>query len=248
MPIDPGNPGPYGGQPAFKGIAGEKYGNDPDKVVEGYNNLYNLSLDTYRENERLKAMLAEREETPGIPDPRMDPSARVSARETLEQVGVPTDALEGVVRETVEKYLTPVLEGAKARQYVASTYPEFEKIENDLAQFIQSNSELKADYSRAYAANPKVAMEWAYQQYMKNKSNPASASGADQAAARMDALLHPNGGGDRTVTTQTAQDAQMTEAWNYWMRTGDVTPYMRLKAKMVIPEGHLDGSYWSGRT
>lgn len=247
MPYDPANPG---GQTdnQFPGIAGEKYGNDPSKVVDGYNHLYNLSLETYRENERLKQQLAERETGP-LPDYRPDPQERSNAREQLEQVGVPVDAMEGIVRESIEKYLNPVLEGAKARQYIANAYPEFGKHENDVAAYVQENPELRAEYARAYSASPRVAMEWAYNQYAKAHTQPGSVSGAaDQARARLDATLHAGGGGDRTNSVQTPEDQQLAGAWNHWMQTGDGEPYMRMKTRRVVPSGHIDGSMWGGPT
>jgi hypothetical protein len=208
----------------------------PEDLAQGYQSLYSLSLDTFRKNEELQARLSELEQTRINPSERSQ--ERMDARQTLEEVGVPAAAVEEIVQRTLDRTLNPVFEGVRARTQLTKTYPDYERVEDQLAQFIGSNPELKSEYQRVYQVSPRVAMEWAYGQFQRVKGNPQSASGSDEVAARLDALL--TGGSDRGAAMDAAGEADEKAAWDHFNRTGDMSAVIKLRSRQTIPNSHFN--------
>jgi hypothetical protein len=210
----------------------------PEDLEQGYDNLYDLSINTFREKEALEARVRELEM--GHTE-RTDPSVRAAERqapqELLSEVGVPVDALSQFIDARFQEVLSPVVRGVNARAEIVRRYPDYDKAEQQLVEYINGNPNVRQEYEKAYQASPLVAMEWAYGQYQRaggKAANPA----AEEVAARLDARLQ--GSYDRSGQ-QTADETELARAKEHFERTGDSGPLMRLRLRHVVSEEHLRG-------
>lgn len=242
------------GQPqtAQEKLLAGKYKN-VDELERGYDSLF-------KEGQRLVNRIRELEEvrpTSRESDPwgdpngvevteRIDPAARSAARrenpaDVLAMAGIPVEAAEELIRRTVQAEIRPLFQGAQARQSVAQIHPEFVQFEGELAQFVAANPSLSGRYNRIYATDPEVALDWVFGEFMRSRgpSPENGASGAQQAAARLDAQLP-----GRTQPQRTAPD-EYSEKYDAARRlaeqTGNWEEVLRLKLGSTVGESHYRG-------
>lgn len=209
----------------------------PEDLEQGYSNLFSLSSQTFQENQALRARVEalERGHTE-----RLDPAERVADRSAseLEEVGVPIDALDRRIEEKFSSLLNPVFQGVAARQQIVQRYPDYDKEEQRLAEFIGSDPQLKSAYQRAYQAEPAVAMEWAWTQFQRARGEKRPDPAAEEVSRRLDAMIQ--GGSDRGAAQQIAATEGEAAAWEHFKRTGDAGPLVRLRTQATVPAGHFD--------
>lgn len=246
--LDATEQGAEGGQPTEQLLAG-KY-KSVDELERGYQNLFNEGqklVERIKGYEQRESIPPAREDWLGgeVVADRVDPADRRSARQdpvdALSMAGIPVNELREFVRKELVHEISPIFQGAQARQTVSQDYPEFAKYEGELAQFVEANPQLKARYTRVYTADPEAALKWLFTEYTRGNAAPrASASGEAQAAARLDAALP-----GRTVPARTLPGDFNTEMYNNLKaeaaRTGDWTRVLAYKLGGALPEGHLAG-------
>lgn len=230
-------------------LAGKYQGNTLEEATKelerGYTNLFEEGKKLVARIQELESRaLASGHSWDGGVD-RLDPAERIAARsnplDALAEAGVPVVELKELIKEQVMQGFQPIIQGANARQTMVQDYPEFAQFEGELAQFIEANPQLKARYNRAYAADPEVALKWAFTEFSRaNGVNRQSASGEAQASARLDASLPGRG-----VPVQRSTDGFDTATYNQLKqeaaRTGDWSKVIAYKTAWQIPESHLNG-------
>lgn len=205
---------------------------DPEELEKGYQNLQELANKNWQELQELKSL---------VESGRMDPEERREARrgpkEILEESGVPAEAVLELVRSGVEDVLRPVVAAQDARAEVAKNYPNFAENENDVAQWITSNSQLQTRYAKMFAADPAGAMEWAISAYSREKRNEPAPS----TTYTSDAALPPTGGsGPRGYDSSMASE-ELAKELERAKSSGDWNRYIAQRLAGTVPDKHYEG-------
>lgn len=231
--------GGTGGPPTERLLAG-KY-TSVEELEKGYLNMQTIET---QNKQRLDEM-----EQRFLNDQRVMPGERSAARrrpeEILEENGIPPDAIGQFIEEKLAERLNPLIQGSQARENLRQRYgPDFEKLESNVANFIQQHPEIQSRYRRMFPVDQEAAMQWAIDRYQSTSGASAreSASGADAGAARLDAMLPGNtgGGGGRGADLQNSQRTEkLQEAYKYAIQTGDWSRYQNLRIDEVVPDAHM---------
>jgi hypothetical protein len=239
----PGLDDPTDGQPAEERLYAGKY-KTIEELEKGYENLQSIE---HQNNQRLAAL--ESRFAASDPDDRILPSDRREARkrpeEVLEELGIPSDSLGEFVANQLAQALNPLIQGQQAREQLKKSYQNFDTLENEVAQFIASTPEVQTRYQRMFRVDQGGAMEWAIDRYLKTKGatqQPAeTASGADAAAARLDARLpgSTSGGARGADLGESQRIEQLRRAYEYGQKTGDWSVYQSMRINEVVPDAHV---------
>jgi len=210
---------------------------DPTVLEESHVHLQGVLTERNQELERLKAEL-EQARGYGLPDPRATATERAQerAQQRLDALGIPSDAVTEVVRETFQELLQPVIAGMNARSYMHKTYEDYEQVEDQLVAFLQERPELLGEYQRTYQSSPRVAIEWAMDRY--RKANPSQVQRATHPGDGQMIPSSPN----RLVNTQIMGDqAQETEQnlWNDFRNTRSAIGLLKHRLSPTRTSGHL---------
>lgn len=258
--LEPEQPANGNGQPNTpedKKLWAGKYVSEQE-LERGYVNLFSEGqriLERNKELEQRLAATAPREPAnydlsndfgmSDRPNPADRSAARRDPREVLSEVGIPMEELdEEIDRRTsraVQAALQPIFQGAQARSYVAQNYPDFERFEGEVAQFVEANPETKTRYQRLYQADPAGAMEWVYGQFSRSRQTPADATGGNQLGARMDALMPNMSGQGRQNPAEADFDEAYKQAFEHGQRTGDWNRLTQVKLGIRVPDSHYAG-------
>lgn len=241
--IEDATQGQEGGQPDQL-LAG-KY-KSVEELERGYQNLFAEGqklverLRSYEESSQAARWGAEGEAADRVSPADMR-AGRQDPVDALSMAGIPVNELKELVRREIIQEISPVFQGAQARQNVAQRYPEFPQFEGELAQLLEANPQLKARYNTVYRADPEVALGWLYEEFQRAKPHPGgSASGEAQAAARLDAALP-----GRTQPQRTKPGDFDTETYSKLreeaMQTGNWSKVLAFKLGSTIPEVHYRG-------
>jgi hypothetical protein len=240
----PGLDDSQGGQPdQEERLYAGKY-KSVEELEKGYLNMQTVEN---QNNQRLAAIEARLGASD--PDDRILPSERREGRkrpeEVLEEMGIPSEAIGDLVLERITQALNPIIQGNQAREQLRHSYQNFDSLEGEVANFIASTPDVQTRYQRMFRVDQGAAMEWAIDRYLKTKgpgTAPAeSASGADAAAARLDARLPGSGSpANRGQDLGQAQRLeQLQKAYEYAQKTGDWSVYSSMRINEVIPESHM---------
>ena len=204
-----------------------------DELVRGYRNSSAEAKRLAEENQRLQqaAQMA-------AANPRQDIPNRGRPEDRLAEFGIPADALSEFVNERLGQALAPLARGFEARSRVLTEYPDYQKYEADVANYVNSDPEFSQQYNRLFAADPAGAMQLAFLKFGENrrKNVPVPPSSIPQEVA--DAALPGARSGDtRRAGDGTSNDVQ--EAWENYQKTGssrDAETYAKARLKQAIPD------------
>lgn len=205
---------------------------DPDELERGYLHLQEMASKNWNELQELKAAGGERV------SPNAQREARKSYERELEDLGVPPSAVRGLIEESLQEMLKPGVDVNAAREQVAGAFPNFKEIENDVADWVTSDSALQERYGRMFNADPAAAMEWAISAYMRAKSTSSPGVETNNFA---EASLPPSGGsGPRNYDAATA-DEQYSKMIQDAQKSGDWNKIISQRLSGTVPDKHYDG-------
>lgn len=220
-------PGPT---PEPKRLAG-KY-ESVEQLEKGYQELLTQSNQNYQ---RLQMMENELEL---IRQNRMNPAERAASRpdprEALSEVGVPSDAIETLVQEQIQRAFEPFIAAQNARSYAVQAFPDFDKFEQQVAEFIRTNPDRQARYTKLWAADPQGALEWAIQSYQRSK--PQESPGERRDAG----LPGSSTPGNRNVVQETVSE-DLKKKFEFAQNTGDWTHYIKARLDGSTSDEHYKG-------
>jgi hypothetical protein len=173
------------------------------------------------------------------PVPQRDNQGRFVREQTPEErlfeMGVPTDALGQYVGQAIERAFAPLAQGFQARNNLLSQYQDYNKYENDVAQFVNSDPELSQRYQRLFASDPTGAMEYAYLKFgQTRKGEPAPTNGTIRKEAAIPAGRQSDGQANPSTT-----DDLTAKGWELYQKTGDPRAYAKARLKGIISDDFL---------
>ena len=172
---------------------------------------------------------------------RQDIPNRTSPSDRLAEFGIPADALNDFVNERVGQALRPLAEGFQARGRVLNEYPDYQKYEDDVANFINADPDFSQRYARMFSADPVAAMELAFLKFGESKRKSAPSPKSPNAQEMADASLPGERTGEsRRSVPQNQQDVD--SAWKNYQKSGskaDAEAFARARLKDVIKEDFL---------
>lgn len=211
---------------------------DPLILEESHEHLQGVLS---QRNQELLALKAELEQARGygLPDPRATVTERAEqrAQQRLDSLGIPSDAVTEVVRETFQELLQPVLAGMNARSYMQKTYEGYENVEDKLVAFLQENPDLLAEYQRTYQlASPRVAIEWAHDRW--KRANPENVQRATNPG---DAQMIPSSPNRLVNTQMMGNEANETEdkLWQEFRQSRSAIGLLKHRLNPSRTSGHL---------
>jgi hypothetical protein len=213
---------------------------DTNSLVQGYRNSSEEGKRQRERADKAEALLAQvmAQQLNGA-NPRQSVPNRATAADRLIEFGIPVDAMREVVGEQIAEAFRPIASGIRARQQIVGAHPDYVQYETDVASFLESDPELKADYDRMFEASPVRAMEYAF---LKFGDSRRSTVGQAQA--------NPQGRADAGIPTSRAgegrrvppADAQVQEAFERYQKSGssrDAQAYARARLHGVISDQFL---------
>jgi hypothetical protein len=207
-----------------------------EELARGYRASSQEAKRLAQENQRLQEayQAAAVNQRPDIPN-------RSRPEDRLAEFGIPADALNDFVNERVGQALRPLAEGFQARGRVLNEYPDYQKYEADVANFVNSDPDFSQRYARMFSVDPVGAMELAFLKFGESKRNSAPTSNAPNAQEMVDASLP----GQRTGESRrsgTGNQQDVDEAWRNYQKSGskaDAEAFARARLHDVIKEDFL---------
>jgi hypothetical protein len=141
----------------------------------------------------------------------------------LDTLGVPQQALREAMRsvatEVFGQALEPVTRAYQARPKLMASYPDYNKFEAEVAQFVQNDPELSQSYQRMFQADPVGAMELAYLKYGDHqRRNHPQANGNRNEEEKVHAQI-PNARSAESRAPRQEDDA-VKAGWEHYQKTG----------------------------
>ena len=156
----------------------------------------------------------------------------------LQTWGVPTNALAEVVGREVEKRLAPIGRGLQARSQVLSQYPDYQKFEADVSNFVNADAARQQRYAAVFNADPEMAMDWAFLKYgeEQRRSQPAPTNNSGNKREQSDAQI-PSGRSGESRNGGDAEGDAPQRLYKQWRETGSEKAkeaYMRARIGQAI--------------
>lgn len=182
---------------------------------------------------------------------RANPAERMQQRDhyaALNEIGIPVGDLQEAIkmeaRKMVRDELAPLVAAGSAREQMIANYPDFQKFEPQLNQFLQANPEVNEQYQwalRNASQNPKaaqMAMEWTYLRYgeseRRNHGGAVQAEDTNPAPAAI-----PSSSSQDRSGQQSGDIEQMKRAFEYGQKFGDWRAYAHERLKGILPDSHF---------
>jgi hypothetical protein len=204
-----------------------------EELARGYRNsgaeAKRLNAELQRKEEQIQSYAAN--QRPDIPN-------RSRPEDRLAEFGIPADALNEFVNERVGQALAPLAAGFQARGRVLNEYPDYQKYEADVANYINSDPEFSQQYNRIFAADPAGAMQLAFLKFGENRRKNAPPPSAPNVQEMVDASLPGGRQGDSRRTEQSDQ-GEIEEAFKRFQASGlqrDAEAFAKLRIRQAIPD------------
>ena len=176
-------------------------------------------------------------------NPRQDVRVRGTLDDRLNDAGIPSMDIRELAREVVRAELEPIARGVNARNTVLAQYPDYNKFESDVAQFIQSDPNLNQTYQRLFVADPVGAFEYAFLKFGESRRRTHQPEGSES--------LMQEVGSHAGIPTSRSGDARRIDrsrdetasAWEQWQKTGsqrDANAYAKARLKTAISDDFLN--------
>ena len=208
-----------------------------DELARGYRNSSTEAKRLAAENQRLQEQLQgfAANQRPDIPN-------RSRPEDRLAEFGIPADALNEFVNERVGQALQPLVNGFQARGRVLNEYPDYQKYEAEVAEYVNSDPEFSQRYTRMFNADPVGAMQLAFLKFGESKRKTAIAPKEQNAQEMADASLPGGRSGETRRPENYSNAGDIAEAWKNYQKSGsraDAETYARARLKNVISEEFL---------
>lgn len=192
------------------------------------------------ERDALKMQLANVYRAPE--NPRQEVRQRGTASERLTEVGIPVDVLDEYVQGKMQAAFEPIARGINARNTVLAEYPDYNKYEADVAQWIQSDPNRNQTYQRMFQSDPAAAFEWAFLKFGDSRRRAVSTdtNGLMQEAGAH-AGIPTSRNGDARRTQGPGNDIQ--KLFEEYQRTGSkqaAERYAHARLHGIVTDEHLN--------
>lgn len=201
-----------------------------EALVQGYRNS---GVEAQRWRERALQL----EQTMVANQPR---PVQQSPYDRLNEFGLPTDALREAVNEQIQQAFQPIARGLSARNQVLGRYPDYNKFEADVANFINSDQERQQTYNAMFNADPVGAMEYAFLKFgeQQRRATPPPQNGGDEGTKVQAKIPSSRTGESRNKD----QSEDLTgKAWEHFNKTGDPRAFAKARLRQVIPDSFFEG-------
>lgn len=215
--------------------------NDPAALANAYRNS---STEARRQKERADQL----EQMIGMIQQRPDLIKRQPGPEDeLETLGIPIRALEQLVQrqatEVVQKAFEPIQRGMTARNSVMAQYPDFQKFESDVFQYLQSDPQMQEKYNRMFNADPEGAMDYAFLKFGEAQRRRAPQGNGDTGdrGKKTDAQIPSSRSAESRSRTPDDNDRDtLQRAYKAFRETGNPDArdaYVKTRLKGLFSEG-----------
>lgn len=175
-------------------------------------------------------------------NPRQTVKDRSRPQDRLAEFGIPVDALQDLLREQIQETFAPIAAGLNARQSLQARYPDYNKFESDVAQFIESEPDTKETYNRMFNADPAGAFEYAFLKFGESRRRGTKERGE---TSREDAVHSsiPMGRNGEARRQPEGQAVDVQSAWRKFQETGspsDARAYAKARLRTVIKDDFLN--------
>lgn len=172
--------------------------------------------------------------------PSADPYQR------LNEFGIPVDAIQEVMRREIQQQFAPISRGLQARGQVLSEYPDYNKFEADVANFVNSDPDRQQRYQNMFNADPAGAMEWAFNKFgeAERRKAPATPSNGSE-EQKSEARIPSSRGGEGRVRKEEDGGDLAARAYAEYRKTGDPRAkdqFIRARLGKVLSKSFLDGT------
>jgi hypothetical protein len=213
---------------------------DQASLVQGYRASGN---EAKKQRERADALERELQATrQAQANPRADVKQRLGARDRLAEYGIPVDAVQELMGEMIHESFKPIAAGLNARTSIQARYPDYTKFESDVAQYLESDPEIKETYNRMFAADPVGAFEWGFLKFGDARRRGTKERGEPNTQDVVNAGIPSQRNGDSRRQPQ-GQQANVQEAWERFQKTGssqDARTYAKARLRTVITDEFLN--------
>lgn len=175
-------------------------------------------------------------------NPRQTVKDRSRPQDRLAEFGIPVDALQDLLREQIQETFAPIAAGLNARSSLQAKYPDYNKFESDVAQFIESEPDTKETYNRMFNADPAGAFEYAFLKFGESRRRGTKERGE---TSREDAVHSsiPMGRNGEARRQPEGQAGDVQGAWKKFQETGspnDARAYAKARLRTVIKDDFLN--------
>jgi hypothetical protein len=210
-----------------------------EALVQGYRSSGEEAKRLREQVGKYESVLAQVVQNGGVPNGRQNvPDRRAtSAQDRLTDFGIPVDALEEVVQQSIQKAFQPLSRGIEARGQIVAKHPGYVQFETDVAQFINTDPDLSQRYPALYAADPYAAMEYALLRFSDSRRRSGGPPEGETRNGVADAQIPGSRAGDgRRAPTA---DAQVQEAFERFNKTGssrDAAAYAKARLGPLLKD------------
>lgn len=173
-------------------------------------------------------------------NPRQDVKRRDRPEDRLTEFGVPVDALEEYFNTRLQKAFEPVLAAANARSTIVGKYPDYNKFEADVNQFLQADPELNSAVGRMAQADPAGALEYAFLKFGESRRSAATMTNGNDGAIHASI---PSGRGGESRRAPESVNGSIQQAWQKYQKSGspqDAKAFAKLRLGQVITDEFLN--------
>ena len=160
--------------------------------------------------------------------------------ERLSELGIPVDAIDQLVNERVQGLFAPIARSFEARNQVISQYPDYNKFESEIAQFVQADPRLSDAYQRMFQVAPESAMEFALLKFGESRRKAHPGNGRTASDTRAEAALPSSRSGDSRAAMSNDGTESLRRAKEHYEKTGDPVPYVKARLRGVIKDEFLN--------
>lgn len=207
----------------------------PEALEQGYSHQFAETqkiLERQRaveeENQLLKSMV-------GQPPAQTQPTAARTPWDELDAVGVPRNQLQAAIRSELQAGLAPLMQGVQARGEVISEIPEFGQFEGEMLQYVSANPKLNSEYQSAFAANPKVAMKFAFREFQAARAAQVRQTAGAENKSEGQLIQSQQG----KLTSDVNKGERVSQAKAVYDAYGDEKPLIHAVLGPMIPDSHF---------
>ena len=199
---------------------------DPEALEKAYLELQTHSNRQFERIREIEDRMARVEQTKA---PEHDPL------EALTEVGLPVDDMRLLIQRELDARLNPIFEQQRARQQVSQVYPDFDKREDEVAQWLSQDRDLASRYGRMFQADPAGAMEWAMASYERAMGD------GDRSRRNPDIGLPPTNSGTSRSGSEIANEEQLQKELELARQSGQWARYVAMRLDQTTPGTHYEG-------
>lgn len=157
----------------------------------------------------------------------------------LSNYGLPVESLREVIGREIQNQFAPLAKGISARSTVLSRYPDYQKFEAEVANFINQDPATQQAYNAMFNADPAGAMEFAFLKFgdHQRRTAPPDAGKGQERGKQADAAIPSRGG----APNRQADDGDLTQrAWDHYQKTKDPSAFIKARLRKAIPDSFYE--------